>query len=141
MRWEYEDPEEKLAISDGRRGWLYLPAEKRAMRVDLEGRLGGGPIAELLAGDPAALRAFGAEKLPADEGLVGLRLVPVSRAEEFESVAIWADSGTLRLSKVVVVDPGGNSMVYWFTEMEEDVGLSDALFSFDPPAGVEISDW
>jgi len=35
MRWEYQMPETKLAVVDGARTWLYIPAENQVIVGDL----------------------------------------------------------------------------------------------------------
>jgi outer membrane lipoprotein carrier protein len=139
MRWEYEQPERKIAVSDGQTGWLYLPDEKRVLRVDLQKTVGEGPLPALLSGAEEALRQFSVELLPARQGSVGLLLVPVVLREDFSSVELLARAGSLEITEVQVVDPGGNRMVYQFSDMETNLGLPEKLFEFVPPEGVEVS--
>ena len=49
MRWEYRVPEEKLAIVDGERSWLYIPSEGQVLVGDL-GEARRGVARLLLAG-------------------------------------------------------------------------------------------
>ena len=140
MRWDYEEPEKKLALSDGKNGWLYLPEENRAIRMDLTASVGVGPLADLLAGNEQALPAFRASRLPDDPGLVGLRLVPLVPREEFDAIELRADATSLRLKQIDVVDPGGNRMTFRFSEMTENTGLPESLFAFAPPPGTRIEE-
>ena len=40
MRWEYESPEKKLFVADGKTVWFYVPADHTVTRVPGEGKLG-----------------------------------------------------------------------------------------------------
>src|SRR5437764_2251234 len=35
MRWEYEQPRQKLFISDGKEAWFYVPGEQQARRTSM----------------------------------------------------------------------------------------------------------
>ena len=140
MRWEYAEPETKLAISDGRTGWLYLPEESRVIRMDLGHSITSGPLADLLAGDGAALPAFRATALPVREGLAGVRLTPVTPQEEFQEIEVRVEEKSFRIVSVEFTDPGGNRMAFEFTGMAENTGLAPALFTFQPPAGTRVEE-
>ena len=140
MRWEYTKPEKKLAVSDGDTGWLFLPEEKRVLRMKIAASIGAEPLASLLSGSGDALKRFRAETIPSGKGEIALRLLPATPQQDFDAVEVRVDSATLTIREVHIVDPGGNRMIYRFSEMEENVGLPGTLFTFVPPPGVEVLD-
>ena len=152
LRWEYAKPERKLAVSDGHTGWLHLPAERRALRMNLDDGLAGGPVAALLSGGDASRKRFSTERIDSPPGQLRLRLVPREPAGStaagrdaisasifpFDAIELTVDEKTLRIVSVEVIDPGGNRMLYRFFAMKENIGLAPALFVFSPPPGVSV---
>ncbi len=141
MRWNYTHPEEKVALVDGLRTWLYvaedrqlilagLDSENELMAVLLTGR---GRLADLF--DPSL------EASPNDggDGAYRLRLVPGAASAAVEEVILL----TLRppryaIEAVEVLDAAGNRMRYRFRRLRRNQGLAEELFRFDPPPGTDI---
>lgn len=138
MRWVYDAPERKLAISDGATGWLELPDEHRVIRVDLEESFGSGPVAALFSGGVEALGEFSVESMPAREGTIALRLKPRRPVDEFDSIELTVRADTLAILQVDIVDPGGNRMSYRFLDLRENVGLPATMFEYEPPDNYEV---
>ena len=51
MRWEYSEPEGKLAIADGERTHLYLPQDRQVISAPMPGDGGGSGLAFMLRPD------------------------------------------------------------------------------------------
>ena len=81
-------------------------------------------IVETPAGQPAGARA--------------LRLVPRTAQAEYDWLIIVVDPATLTLRGLVTGDSQGGTSSFSFTNMKENVGLADKLFTFTPPRGVEV---
>jgi outer membrane lipoprotein carrier protein len=146
MRWEYESPERKLAISDGKTGWLELPDEKRVVTIDLPADLRSGPLESLLSGRMDAAADFELVERPASRAADGagpllrrLRLTPRRRTESFDWMEIGVAPDTFLVREVVLEDPGGNRMTYTFSGLKEGAGGDPARFRYVPPAGYEVS--
>lgn len=148
MRWEYERPEEKLAIADGRHTWLYLPADREAHRGSLRDLEQGGTAALMLSGRIRLDRDFASRRLAGEElaaaGPQGFadaavfELIPTRRTEEMEKVILAVEPRRLRVRRVSVVDALGDRLILELFDLEEDLRLDDALFRFEPPPGVTI---
>jgi outer membrane lipoprotein-sorting protein len=94
MRWEYEAPEKKLFVADGKTVWFYVPADRTVTRAPMkESDDWRTPLAlltgkakldricgkiELLASPPGLTR--GTSKVSAQEGLDTLRCLPKQQA-------------------------------------------------------------
>jgi outer membrane lipoprotein carrier protein len=148
MRWEYEKPEAKLAITDGATTWLYLPEDREAHRGSFADLEGGGAVALLLAGRMRLDRDFTSRRLTGAEleeagpaGAAGasvLELKPVKATEEFERLIVSVDPERLQIRRLCLVDPVGDRMVFELYDLTENPVLSDTLFHFDVPPGVEV---
>ncbi|HJS74500.1 MAG TPA: outer membrane lipoprotein carrier protein LolA [Vicinamibacteria bacterium] len=143
MRWEYRSPEEKLFVTDGTKTYFYLPSENQVMvSHQPQGAMGmepGSPF-ELLAGRGRLSDSFTAsfsEEPPAKGGIV-LRLDPKTPREEFEVVELEIDPKDGRVLRVVLIDTASNRTEFLFDDVRENVGLSETLFRFAIPSGVEV---
>lgn len=136
MRWDYKDPEAKTFVSDGRSFFFYVPADRQVVvrRQDDERSI----PSLLLSGKGDILGQFAAEmQTPPAEGLLRLRLTPRKPDPEIESVTVDVEpSGRVR--QIQVEDGQGNRSRFRFDDIRENVGLSDKIFRFEVPPGVEV---
>jgi outer membrane lipoprotein carrier protein len=142
MRWEYKTPEEKLFVSDGRKVYWYVPADKQVRVTDVPTDSGANTPALFLAGKGNIVRDFSASLTERPAGYaadtVALKLVPRTPQAEYESLIIVVDSATLALRGLVTADSQGGTSNMAFTNLKENVNPADKLFAFTPPRGVEV---
>jgi outer membrane lipoprotein carrier protein len=140
MRWTYTDPERKEFVSDGSRLYSYLPADKQVI-------VGPAPTGQsttpalFLSGHGDLVRDFTPSfiELPgAPAGLTGLKLVPRRGDPDYEWMAIGVDSSTLQIRYLTAADHQGGRSTFTFSEMKENRGLSDKMFEFRIPRGVDV---
>jgi len=140
MRWDYTDPEVKVALIDGQLTRLYLAEDEQMW----EGRLDEAEalLPSLLAGSEPLDRIFAATLESSPEvkgrGVYRLRLVPRGDSETFQGVILTLRHPFYALEEIEVLDLAGNRMLYRFFEIERNAGLAPAAFRFEPPSGTEI---
>lgn len=142
MRWEYSRPKGKVAVLDGEKTYLYLPDEERVIVGRFDDLLEESPAALLLVGKLRIEEEFLVERVPDAEdlpaGMDRLRLIPRQPNARFDALLIDLDDGGDRLRAVTMEDPLGNRVEYRFRSIRENPSLSDDLFRFEPPAGVDV---
>jgi outer membrane lipoprotein carrier protein len=139
MRWDYRDPEQKVAILDGDKTWLYVRDEEQMILGRLEEH--GGLLPTLIAAERPILELFEAELVISsvdDDEPYLLELRPRSEEEAFESVTVSLRPPEFAIESAEVLDAAGNRMLYRFSEMRRNAGVPDGLFRFDPPTGTTI---
>jgi outer membrane lipoprotein carrier protein len=164
MRWEYESPEKKLFLVDGKTVWFYVPYDhtvtKAAAKESSDWRT---PLA-LLTGKADLSRLCRDVELIDEHGLPPghsvLRCLPRNEprttppasnaashgaadpgmAEDFTEVLLEVDSGSGELARIDIRQPGGVDLEYRFGSWQTDMPLSQDLFRFQVPAGVAIVD-
>ena len=140
VRWEYREPEEKLALVDGERTWLYVPAEAQVFVGSLA-ELERGGVLGLLLGEVLDVRnEFRVEPVVDESGKPlddALALLPRQPSEEFERVEVTLGSDGLP-RHIVVHGVLGDVMEYRLRKVRTGMLLDDALFRFHPPEGVEV---
>lgn len=135
MLWEYRDPERKTFVSDGKRFYFYVPADRQ---VVVRSHAGERRLpALLLSGRGDILSQFEVALEPPPPGFQRLRLTPKEADPEIEKVLLDVDGGD-RIRAIEVLDAQGNRSRFRFEDIRENVGLKDGLFRFEIPRGVEV---
>ena len=141
MRWEYRSPREKLFVSDGKAVWFYLPAERQLRKTDFK-KLDDlrSPIAFLLGKTKLENELQGLSKVvdqaPLDPTNTLLRGVPKAMADRVSEVLLEITPSS-QLARIVFTEVDGATTEFRFANLKEDIDVSDRLFQFSPPPGVE----
>jgi outer membrane lipoprotein carrier protein len=140
MRWVYTKPERKEFISDGNRIYSYLPADKQVVVGPMPSDQSTTP-ALFLTGRGHLVRDFMAsftQLAGAAPGTTALRLVPKRSDPDVDSLVLVVDTNSLQLRQLVATDKQGGRSMFTFTNMKENRGLSDKIFAFRIPRGVDV---
>jgi outer membrane lipoprotein carrier protein len=141
MRWEYTAPEKKLFVSDGHKIYSYIPADRQVI-VGTMPRDDQAPTPALfLTGKGDITRDFTAafdKVAEAPAGATALKLTPKRREPEYESLTLVVDSQTLNLQMLITVDSQGGRSAFTFSNLKENIGLTDNQFVFRMPRNVDV---
>jgi outer membrane lipoprotein carrier protein len=142
MRWEYTSPEKKTFVSDGVKLYSYIPADKQVIVSSIpEGDTATTP-ALFLAGKGDLTRDFevsdGETPAGAPPGTRALKLVPKTPQPDYDWLLLLVDPVSLTLRGLVTVDPQGGTSSLSFSNLLDNVGLSDKEFTFSVPRGVDV---
>jgi outer membrane lipoprotein carrier protein len=165
MRWEYESPEEKLFVADGKTVWFYVPADRTVTRARMKESADWRTPLALLTGPPGRAklsRLCGrielADQRPAAAGDAVLRCLPRAEAARarskepgdalgpgegeppFREVLLEVNTSRNELTRVLVRQSAGVEIEYRFANWQQNPPLPEALFHFQPPPGVAIVD-
>jgi outer membrane lipoprotein carrier protein len=134
MRWDYLEPERKIALLDGGRTRLYLEEEREIMegRLEDESEL----LPKLLAGEGRIAERFTASLLDGPD--YHLRLVPKGEGEPFEEVVLQLSRKEFAIEAAEILDAAGNRMVYRFPDLKRNRGLPKGIFAFEAPPGTSV---
>jgi outer membrane lipoprotein carrier protein len=140
MRWVYSKPERKEFVSNGQQIYSYIPRDKQVIVSPVPTGEQTTP-ALFLTGRGHLVRDFTvsfAEVPGAPAGTTGLKLVPKKGDPEFEWLMIAVDSDTLQIRQLVALDKQGGRSSFTFTNLQENRNLSDKIFDFQVPRGVDV---
>lgn len=162
MRWEYEAPEQKLFISDGKTVWFYVPSDHTVTRAPMKQSTdwrtplalltGKAKLSQLCENLDLSAEAPGVlgnvilrcrprgEKATKEKGAseddLDASIAPID--QQFDQVLLEVNPESGELADVRVIQPGGIELEYRFGNWEENVPLAESLFRFQAPAGVAI---
>src|SRR5436853_2665990 len=131
MRWEYQNPEDKLFISDGKTIYFYLPADwqvnKEAVKQSFDDRI---PMMFLL-GQANLRNEFTRFELlntkPFFEGLKVVRMYP-KRKTDFEEILMEVDPTDYLIRRLVLAHMDGSRSDFIFSDIGTIPGLLASMF-------------
>jgi outer membrane lipoprotein-sorting protein len=140
MRWEYSHPEPQLIVTSGQEVYVY---EKEANQVMVLPRdhLLSTEISRAFFFGKGDLKRFFIVKHPAGgqpDAMWTLKLTPRNPVPQVCTIWIVVDSDIHLVKEMWLEDRLGSRTHLVFSDIRVNKGLSDALFRFVPPPGVEI---
>jgi outer membrane lipoprotein carrier protein len=144
MRWCVHEAGSEGARDQPREGLALRSADKMAYEQDAEGIFRSTVSVRFLAGigklkDDFKI-AFAADKGAEKTANYLLDLVPVKPEQGVKKLQGAVSRETFQIGKVVLFDPYGNVTTLAFSGIELNRDLPDSLFTFKPPAGVDVMD-
>lgn len=134
FRWDYRVPEQVI-VSDGRTVWFHdVELEQVTIRAAAE-TLEGTP-AMLLAGKGELAAEFAITDAGDQDGLAWSLLTPRGPDGDFRELRLGFAGGDLR--RMVLLDRLGQVTRLEFEDVERNPRLDGSLFTFVPPAGVDV---
>jgi outer membrane lipoprotein carrier protein len=139
MRWDYREPEKKLFVSDGRRIYLYVPADNQVMVSPVPADDQATTAVLFLVGKGSVTRDFTVSY--ADGGSAGgytLKLQPKLAERDYDWLQVTVDPRTYQIRSLTAADKQGGRSTFEFSNFKENTGLADKTFEFKPPKGADV---
>lgn len=138
MRWEFLEPEKQTIVADGQTLWVYQPAHHQVLKAPFRAAFQSATPVSFLLGvgqltadfDPALVEA-------PDEKIVRLKLLP-KQDGQIGMLVLDLNRDTFDIVAAEVTDPLGNVTRLAFSNMKRGIGLEDARFTFEAPAGTDV---
>ena len=133
--WQIEYPYRQTLVSDGKKVWIYDPDLKQVTVKKIETALGGTPAA-LLADEESLEKSFTLKAAGERAGLQWVEALPKSTESGFEKINIGLSGADLKAMELF--DNFGQTTLLNFSNLERNIPLAPATFSFTPPEGVDV---
>ena|SRR5438093_3998028 len=134
MRWEYNYPEEKLLVSNGKTVYWFEPAVQQVTRDDVKNISDDQIPMMFLVGRSGLRDQFKQIDL---FGTQVLRLTP-RRKSDLRQIEIEVDPASYLVHRLVLAYSDGSRSEFMFTNIRTNIGLDPELFEFKVPSGVEL---
>jgi outer membrane lipoprotein carrier protein len=142
MRWDYTTPERQTIIANGDTLWIYMPADRQAIRDQVNESLGTRTPALFLAGEARLTELFmigeASTQGSGEGGVLQLNLTPKVGALPYTQVQLGIDPVSYLVRQVRLIDPVGNMTTMWFTDLDTEGAVAPSLFQFQVPPGVDV---
>ncbi|MFO0630775.1 MAG: outer-membrane lipoprotein carrier protein LolA [Polyangiales bacterium] len=141
MRWNYSAPHSDVIVTNGTTLWAYQADERQAVQQTLQQSQLPTAIA-FLAGtgrltDSFTFRLLDANQFRFPDGYV-LELRPTTPQPTYERIVFYVDRGSFQVVRTAVIDAQGNQNRFDFSHPQVNMNISEATFSWSPPAGTSI---
>ena len=142
MHWEYTEPRKKLFISDGKTAWFYVPGEQQARRAPVSKIDDIRSPLRFLLGKTKLQKEFNnlvvaPDAKPVNAGDIILKGSPKGMEDRLSAVVLEV-SPQGRIDRIRMEEVDGAVTEFRFTNEVENQPVSDSLFKFTPPPGVEL---
>jgi len=140
MRWNYQKPVKQEIISDGKNLWNYRPEDKQVVVSPMTQAFQTKAPSIFLAGIGNLQKDFQARwgKEPSSGENYALELFPREDQGGLEKLSLLVDRESFKILEARMQDLMGNVTQIRFSKIQFDNHLSDSLFTFTPPQGVEV---
>ena len=144
MRWNYYRPNKEEIVSDGSKIWFYNQEEKQVVESSLIEVMDTPTTTTLLSGlgniKEQFIARFSASVFPDQDGSYLVDLLPRdnSAEEEYNKVTIAVNKKSMLVNTIYLYDPFGNLTKVNLYDIKINKGVSDSLFNFKVPRGVEL---
>jgi outer membrane lipoprotein carrier protein len=139
MKWEYTAPEKKLFVSDGRKVYSHIPADKQVIVSSVPSDDEATTAVLFLAGKGSLTRDFTVKYGEGGaEGTLALRLDPKQTQRDYDWLVLGVDPKTLQIRSLTAADQQGGRSTFQFSNYRENTGLADSVFEFKIPKGTDV---
>ena len=151
MRWEYDSPEKKLFLVDGKVTWFYVPYDRTVTKSPIKESSDWRTPLSLLTGKADLARMCSKIDIVSQAGVPAghsvLRCVPKGQPKEekdpagsdtYVEIFLEIDANSGELARIDIHQAGGISLEYRFANWQTDIPLTPDLFKFQIPVGVAI---
>jgi len=141
MRWEYQDPEEKVFLIKDDFFWDYNKEEKQLIKYDLSRGEQNTEVLFLLSGQVALLDNYSVELNPfptENANTIQLKLTPKDEEGADTFLLLEIDEKKWFIQKLISFDWAGNKTEFRFSRIKTNINLPNKIFELRVPSDVEI---
>lgn len=139
MRWEYDQPEKKVYISDGTTLWVYSPDQNQVMVGRAPEFFKGGKGASFLADMQNMRKQFVIALAPDQpEGAHTLKLIPREKNIDLASIYLTLDAKTFIVSRVDTVNAYDDKTRIMLSRVRFEQNPDPNQFHFTVPQGADV---
>lgn len=137
FHWAYWEPYAQTIISDGVTLWIYDEDLEQVIIKDVAASLEDSPAA-ILAGEIDIDEHFLVIDMGKLQGTDWLELTPRDINSQYDSIRLGFVDG--QLDKMLLFNNLGQKHLITFLDKKRNMSLDLELFTFTPPAGVDVID-
>ena len=139
MRWEYEQPDKQIIITDGYKLWIYRPEDNQVMTGAAPEFFRDGKGASFLSDINLLRRKFDIVLLESEKSLFHeLKLTPREKTMDVASIRLSVSMSTFTVMRVATYNSYGDETRIELLNSEFGKTLDEDLFSFKIPQGVDV---
>lgn len=138
MRWEYQEPEPQIIITDGIKLWIYRPEDNQVMTGSAPAFFRDGKGASFLSDVKIIREKFNiAMDTTAEELYYRFTLFPREKTLDITEVRMAVDKTNFTIVRIVTINQYDDATHIELLNHRFDAQLDNSLFNFTVPEGVD----
>ena len=139
MRWEYQEPDEQVIVSNGIQLWMYRPDDQQVMVGDAATFFGEGKGAGFLSDIQLLRKDFDItlEEIRFGE-YYNLKLIPRKKNWDLARIHLLVSKESFYIFQVYTYNAYDDATRIEFLNLQFDTQFDDGLFIFTIPKGVDV---
>ena len=138
MRWVLRNHEEQVIVADGKTLWFYQPDEQQVLKAPFQAAFRSSAPISFLTGVGRITENFEVTLGERTSGVAYLDLLPREGNADVGRLRLAVDEATHDILAANVLDALGNETRIRFNKLRRNVGVSDEVFRFEVPEGVDV---
>ena len=142
MRWEYEEPDRQIIITDADKLWIYRPEDNQVMTGNAPTFFRDGKGASFLSDIRLIRHKFDItleQGKPEETDLFfHLKLIPLEKTLDISTIHLLVSQKTFNVLQVRTLNYYGDETRIDLMNSAFGVNLEDSLFSFEIPEGTDV---
>ena len=138
MRWDYEKPEEKIAVYNGAGSWLYIKEDNTVIKGNLDASESSRALLSLFTGMADLKRLFEGEVISRNNSNIIVKITLKAENDQFDHLIVAVDQKSKMVVRIEVFDLLGNTMTYLLKNIKENNDIKPDIFQFSIPPGAQL---
>ncbi len=139
MRWEYEEPDIQIIVTDGKNLWVYRPDDNQVMIGEFPSFFGDGKGASFLSDIRLIRQKFNItiENTDSNDYYI-LKLLPLKKTNDLSYINLSISKKTFYLEEIVTYNSYGDETRIKLINIKLLENPDDSIFIFNIPYGTEV---
>jgi len=139
MRWDYDTPQGKVFVLDGKFAWFYAPGDSQVQRIpaskldDLRSPL------RMLLGHTKLESEMDSLRLTRSNDTLTLSGIPHGQQKRIHNLSFTV-TPTGSITAILIEEVDGARTSFTFTNEEANTSIPETQFQFTPPKGIPVVD-
>lgn len=139
MRWEYNEPDNQVIITDGHQLWIFRPEDNQVMTGKAPDFFRDGKGASFLSNIKLLRDKFDISLQSEKNDLFyNLKLLPREKSLDLTEIQLSVSRITHSIVRVITINAHNDETRIELINFQFDAKLEESLFSFDIPEGVDV---
>jgi outer membrane lipoprotein carrier protein len=143
MKLDYQKPEPKLWVSNGKTLYTYVPANRQVTQDPVKDSMADQMPILFLVGRAGLRKEFKdfremKTKPPLFEGDTVIQLTPIRKNQEIQNITIEVNPQTSLIDHMAILYTDNSTTEYVFLNIEVNRNIPASMFEFTPPPGIRV---
>ena len=139
MRWEYEEPDRQIIVTDGKNLWVYRPDDNQVMMGKFPSFFGDGKGASFLSDINLIRQKFNITLENTDsKDYYIIKLLPVKKTNDLSYINLSISKKTFHVEEIATYNLYGDKTLIKLIDIKLLENSDDSIFIFNIPYGTEV---